>query len=225
MIRVKEVLANFDETRDILTDDEKRRVVEIAIETMSVCHHGDGKQVVIQPHFLSKQVVIVPGRRSPHRPRFGLEALTVRQLAARALIDQGLQLKDIAERWQTSVGNPHTHLKNARDRLQVATIEEVVEKARPRIRQFYDHLPLDGRDEQPKGEVELTPRQQEILKLMARSQLKYVDMARKLEISEGAVKYHAHQLMRKFRVNRRRQAIAEARRPGYLKENDLPPAA
>ncbi len=50
-------------------------------------------------------------------------------------------------------------------------------------------------------------------------------MARKLEISEGAVKYHVHQLMRKFRVNRRRQAIAEAPRLGYLKENDLPPAA
>jgi len=82
----------------------------------------------------------------------------------------------------------HTHLKHAHDRLRAVTTEEAAEEARPRVRQFRECLPLDGRDGQPEGEVELTPRRQEVLKLMAGSQLKYADMARKLEINEGAVK-------------------------------------
>ncbi len=224
VIRVRKVLANFDETWNMLTDDEKRRVVEIVVESILVFQHADGKKVVVKPCFLPEHPVIILGTCRANRPRFGLEALTMRQLAALALVDQGLQPKEIADRWQTSVGNVHTHLKNARDRLQVATTEEAVEKARPRIRQFRDYLPLDGRDGQPKGEVELTPGQQEVLKLMARLELKYAAIARKLGVTEGAVKYQAHEVMRRLGVNRRRQAVAKARKLGFLKEEHLPPA-
>ena len=148
----------------------------------------------------------------------------MRQMAALALVDQGLQPKEIAGRWQTSVGNVHTHLKHARDRLQVATAEEAVEKARPRIRHFYDYLSLDGRDGQPKGEVELTPGQLKVLKLMARAGLDYAAIARKLGVTEGAVKFQAHEVMKRLGVNRRRQAVAKARKLGFLKEEHLPPA-
>ena len=108
--------------------------------------------------------------------------------------------------------------------MQVASTGEAVEEARPRIRQCYDYLPLDGRDGQPKGEVELTPGQLKVLKLMARPKLDYAGIGRKLGVTEGAVKYQAHEVMSRLGVNRRRQAVAKARKLGFLKEEQLPPA-
>lgn len=221
--RVGEILADFDRAWDILADHEKRRMVEIVMESVSLHRHQQGTRVVIRPHFLPEQVVIIPRERLPNRPRFGPEALTMRQLAALALYAEGLTPQQIAQRWQTTAGNVYTQLQAARDRLQVAANEEAAQQARPLIRQFWDYLPLEGRDGEPKGNLKLTPRQQEVLKLMAHPKRKYSQMAKKLGLSVGAVKYHAHQLMKKFGVNRRQEAIAKARKLGHLSEAQLPP--
>jgi DNA-binding NarL/FixJ family response regulator/nitrate/nitrite-specific signal transduction histidine kinase len=63
----------------------------------------------------------------------------------------------------------------------------------------------------PEGEEELTPRQLEILKLVAAGKM-YKEIASALRISEPTVKYHMGQILDRLHLESRAQAVAYARR-------------
>lgn len=66
----------------------------------------------------------------------------------------------------------------------------------------------------PNPEQPLTPRQREVLNQVARG-LTYREIAAALQISESTVKYHMNEVLRRFHVETRSQAIA------YAAENHL----
>ena len=64
-------------------------------------------------------------------------------------------------------------------------------------------------------EVELTPRQIEILQLVAQG-LQNKEIADQLFVSEHTVKYHISEILQRFQVKNRDQAVAFARRNGLI---------
>ena len=67
------------------------------------------------------------------------------------------------------------------------------------------------------ADIELTPRQQQILEMIAEGYL-YKEVGAALHISENTVKYHMGEIIQRLHVKNREQVIAYAIRSGLLKE-------
>jgi two-component system, NarL family, nitrate/nitrite response regulator NarL len=63
----------------------------------------------------------------------------------------------------------------------------------------------------------LTPREREVLELMAEG-LSNKQMARRLHIELPTVKHHVHHILEKLEASRRGEAVAQARRRGFLRD-------
>jgi len=76
------------------------------------------------------------------------------------------------------------------------------------------------------GETQLTPREQEILRLVARG-LSNTELADTLMVSENTVKTHVKNILGKLHMKNRREAASYAARLGYMQpvEGDNPHSA
>ena len=86
----------------------------------------------------------------------------------------------------------------------------------------FDVRLLPAQPDGPRPEPQLTPRQREILELMA-SGLATSEIATKLTISTETVRNHVRSVLRELHVHTRLEAIAAARRVGLLAPPALKP--
>ncbi len=73
----------------------------------------------------------------------------------------------------------------------------------------------------PPGETQLTPREMEILRLVARG-MSNAELADTLLVSENTVKTHVKNILAKLHMKNRREASAHAARLGYIQPDDGP---
>ena len=72
------------------------------------------------------------------------------------------------------------------------------------------------------GETQLTPREQEILRLVARG-LSNTELADTLMVSENTVKTHVKNILGKLHMKNRREAASYAARLGYMQPTEENP--
>ncbi len=77
----------------------------------------------------------------------------------------------------------------------------------------------DSDEPEPGNAAGLSPRQLEVLHLMARGSPNKV-IARQLDLAEGTVKLHVASILRALKVNNRTEAVIEAGRRGLLPDAD-----
>ena len=78
-----------------------------------------------------------------------------------------------------------------------------------------------GRSPTPEERLrELTPRQVEVLRLIAQG-LSYKQVGRALFVTERTVKFHVGEIMSRLRLKHRREAIALARRAGLIADESF----
>ncbi len=160
--------------------------------------------------------VFIPAAKQDRRPKYGLQALTLRACAALYLHDQGLTDREVAERWGTKVPNVRGHLLRARKKLRVETTEEALELSRDHIRKLLPFLPLDGAIAIDPTPEDLTPTERKLLPDIANRELTYGDIAEKHGVAEGTVKVHASNIARTLRARGRAELIQQARRLGLV---------
>jgi len=71
----------------------------------------------------------------------------------------------------------------------------------------------------PPPSASLTGREQQILTLAAQG-LTYKEIGQALNLSEHTVKYHMGEVLRRLQLKNREQAVAYARRAGWVKQDD-----
>lgn len=82
----------------------------------------------------------------------------------------------------------------------------------------------DPGDVQPtdaNSDVELTPRQREVLEMIA-SGISYKEVGAALHVSENTVKYHMREILQRLHAKNREQVVAYALRHGLLRDDTTP---
>lgn len=216
--RVREALADVRQCWDGLTYEQRRQLVNLAVEELTLEPVPTGVNVVLRLSFGDEHQLTIPA--AAHRDGKaldGVDALTLRELAVLALLEDGLAPIEISGRFSVSRACTHTHLYNIRRKLRVKTNEEAIRLARPRVAETRRFLPTKAAEEtDPRGSrPNLTGNQMRVLQLINEG-LTYGEIAERLGKSKPNIGYFATSLREKLGVRNRKQVVLKARHMGMV---------
>jgi len=138
---IREILQDFNALWGSLDWDERRRVIRILFEDLTLSRAEGGSLLGMKPFFGERQEVFIPAMNRRDRPKHGLEALTHRECEVLYYLDDGLEIDEVADKLNVAPNAVYQHLHNIRDKLQVKTSDEAISLAREVVRQ---RLPRGG---------------------------------------------------------------------------------
>jgi len=215
---IHQVLLDFDAIWRGLDTAERRRVIAILFEEMTLSATQGGSLLRMKPFFGETAEVLIPALSMRNRPKHGLQSLTKRQCEVLHLLDEGRTLPEIADAFECSLSNVRRHTENIREKLRVATNEDAVQASRQAVT---ERLPfLDSEGPVARRPEALSDKEREILPDPADPALLYREIAARHNMKEGTVKAHVSHMAEKLRVPGGRQHVVnQARRLGLLPPN------
>ncbi len=205
--RVRELLAGFDVVWAALDHDERREMANLLLET-AVVQRGEGEAIVqFKAPFLPGQESRFSARQWSKRPNGGPLSLTPRECEALFLRGEGLSLSQIAERWGTGSTAPAVCSSRALRKLGVKTVYDALDLCGDRIRRIAQSLPSDRRTGGRRANDELTPRERQLVQLIAGTPSSYAQIAGQSGLRPATVYSRVCMIARKLGV-RGRAAIA-----------------
>ena len=208
---VREVLTDFTTVWRNLDRDERRQLLALLLESLILEPADGGARLWIKPRFLPEHTVFIPGGREPRRRKFGVEALTLRELAVVVLLDDGLSAGQIASRWGVRSQSIEAHKANIRRKLEVHTTQDAIDIARDRAQELRRFLPLTGRKGEGRPTVSFSPRQSELLQLLADESLGRPELAERMGVTPKSLNVYITSIAKRLGVRGRKRAVARAR--------------
>lgn len=227
---VEQRTRQWEEIRAILRDfnaiwsetdlAERRRIISIIFEEMTLRSAEGGSILCMKPFFSEVREVLVPAMGRRDRPTHGLQALTHRECEVLHLLAQGMTTIEIANQFGITRAGVNQHRYKIHLKLGVDSDEEALELSRELVAQRLPYLALEGRRKHDPEPERLTQTELKLLPDLANRELLYKDIARRHGIAEGTLKAHVHNMARRLRaVSGRKNVVDKARRLGLLPED------
>lgn len=216
---IRAILADFDAIWSEMDLAERRRVIRILFQEMTLSSTEGGSLLRMKPFFGEVQEVAIAAMNRRDRPKQGLQALTHRECEVLHLLGQGMTVTEIAEHFGITRGAVHAHRYKIHWKLGVDSDEEALRLSRELVTERLPFLELAGRRKHDPEPEELTETEFTLLPDLANPELLYKDIAKKHGIAEGTLKAHVHNMARRLRASGgRKNVLIKARRLGLLPE-------
>ncbi|MBN1460727.1 MAG: recombinase family protein [Armatimonadetes bacterium] len=167
--RALAILRDFDNLWEAMTRSERRQLILEIDPHITVRREGDFTIATLRPTFAEPIELRFARSQRESRKRGPDASLTPRQLALLALWDDGLEIDEIARRFDVGIESVKGCITGILLRLTVETLDEALELKRDVIARCRPTLPLDGRVKQrDKNKPDLlTKPLLEVVKLLA----------------------------------------------------------
>lgn len=217
--QMKQILHQFDGVWEELTIQEKRKVVDLLLEDVSLERNRHGAKLHIKPLFAEAITVTVPAAK--RRTGDGTKDpwnLSERELAILALLDEGLTPKEVAQRSGIGRQQVYNTITSIRQRFNGQEIMLVIEAAKPVIEERAEFLPLDQKTaDGKKGDERPTQAQTQILELLAKG-LSKSEAARELGLTTEAAFSRLRVLRNKLGLRDYDELIHHACEKGWIED-------
>ena len=217
--RVLEALRDFNGLWAALSAEERRHLVEVLVESISIERVGEDMRVRIMLHLLGERVIRVPQliRHRKANRAAGVDGLDPRQLALLKHWLDGKDRREIMELFDVAYQTVASIMFQIREHMGIRDLDEIARLAEPRIRETLPVLTLQGRvrlnRDRPVREV--SRKLIDVLELGAQG-LTMEATAQALGLRMSTIEGRWAMLREFFRAATKAPVIRKAREQGYL---------
>lgn len=223
--RVMRALRDFPTLWQAMEPEEKRTVFTLLIESLRV-GRGDGCiRVKLKLRFVDEIIIDLPvhsiwssARNEVEKPR-----ISYRQLAYLALAADGYSDRQIAARWRVKITNVKVMRTRSIAKMGATTLDEAVELARPRLVEWREFLPLDGRHGSPGTDVlSLSDEEMQVVRGIAAGKTDRI-MAEECAVPLSTISGRRNRLRQKLNADSKEALVGRALSLGVLGPSDPSP--
>ncbi len=205
MDRIQTALEDFAHTFQALEVVRQREILQQLLDKLTLEWTDDHLLLKLKIRFLPEAKYELPRFRS--RPESGLESLTNQELALAKLLGDGLDYKDISNKWDVTPSLPRTLLARMKKKTGIRDTEQLIAAAWPYVEKALPRLPLEGRMVAKNHSASrFTPREKQVMDLLVEGK-SYKQVADELSITYSCVANMVYYVRRKLDVETTDEAI------------------